>query len=168
MGNIIKPVSQDLLVKLLLPEIKTKGQRYKKFQQILARPVIEGEEIESITSSGYETGQVGRQGAYVVKNLTSAKEEYIVEAKKFHERYCLLCQEDEKWSRYESLGEVWAIEVCNDLLSMLNLNSPFHIMASWESEQYVEYMDFLVTPPTYDEIYRIGRQEFFQTYKLFV
>ncbi len=159
-------LSQSLIINRLLPVFQKIGKRYRKFQQIHARPAQPGEIVVSITSSGMETRNIASDGDFVVKNLTEALELYIVSGSKFSKRYTLDCEMNGEWKRYRPLGEVIAIEVDTGLLTFLEQTSPFLIEAPWGEPQQVELHDFFVTHIDYSEIYRIARREFFQTYKL--
>lgn len=159
-------VSQALLQKLLKSVLKDCGKRYRKFQQILARPAIAGEIVVSITSSGVETRNTACEGDFVVQNHTEAMELYVVAGIKFSKLYSFVSEEDNGWKRYRPHGEVFAIEVGTEILELLERTSPFAIEAPWGEPQRVEIYDFFVTPPDHTEFYRIARKEFFQTYSL--
>jgi hypothetical protein len=159
-------VPQALVQKLLMSVLEEHGKRYRKFQQILARPAEAGEIVVSITSSAVETWNTAREGDFVVQNLTEAMEIYIVSGSKFSKRYTLVGEEDDGWKRYRPHGDVFALEIKTEIMDLLERTSPFVIEAPWGEPQRVELNDFLVTLPDYSEIYRIARQEFFQTYRL--
>ena len=58
------------------------------------------------------------------------------------------------------------IEVGDDLTELLGVGEEFYIMAPWRSEQLAREGDMLVSPlPGLDEVYRIARKEFEETYK---
>jgi hypothetical protein len=77
-----KQAKQDIL-----PRILAKGQHYRKVTQVLARPAIHGERIDTITSDGKETTNVANSGDWVVENQTGAREQYILTEAKFLPRY---------------------------------------------------------------------------------
>jgi hypothetical protein len=168
MSGFQDPVPQAFVRKLLLSLLQERGKRYRKFQQILARPAAAGELVVSITSSGVETKNTACQGDFVVRNLTEAMEAYIVSGNKFSARYTLVAEEGDGWKRYQPRGEVFALEIKAEVIGLLGRTSPFEIEAPWGEPQRAELNDFLVTPPDCSEIYRIARQEFLQTYKLVV
>lgn len=159
-------IPQKDLIKLLMPDLVSNDMHFKKFKSIKARNAVAGEKIVSYTSDGRETEKVARQGEYVVENQTSANELYIVSKEKFEQRYRLKTDLDGTWSEYDPLGEVKAVKVDNELMILLNQKGSFHIYAGWGSPQRVERDDYLVAPlPNPKEIYRIGRQEFEETYQ---
>lgn len=103
----------------------------------------------------------------VVKNLTEAQEKYLVGIAKFPDRYSEVEPVDDTWMRYEPKGEVLAIEISRELTDQLDVREEFYIMAPWGSEQLAGEGDMLVSPlPDLDEIYRIARKEFEETYRL--
>ena len=74
---------------------------------------------------------------------------------------------DEEWKLYNPVGEVMGIEISRDLTTMLGAGEEFFIMAPWGSEQLAREGDMFVSPlPALDEVYRIARKEFDETYKL--
>ena len=168
MSGFEDPVPQAFVRKPLLSLLQERGKRYRKFQQIPARPAAAGEVVVSITSSGVETRNTACQGDFVVRNLTEAMEAYIVSGNKFSARYTLVAEEEDGWKRYQLRGEVFALEIKVEIIGLLGRTSPFEIEAPWGEPQRVEPNDFLVTPPDCSEIYRIARQDFLQTYKLVV
>jgi hypothetical protein len=147
----------------VLPALGRDGAVYRKFQCVLARRAVAGEAVVSVPSDGRETSNVAGEGDYVVRNLTEAGELYIVRAAVFRERYELE-EPSDHWSRYRPLGRVRALEVGDTLLTLLAVRSPFYIEPSWKEPQLVVLGDYLVCPLGANEIYRIARQEFGETY----
>ncbi len=160
-------VPKSKLVSEVLPMIRSRGKHCIKKSQVEARPAEPGERIVSITSDGPETANVAKPGDYVVRNATRSEELYIVSEVTFSKRYDLLEKIDDTWSRYQGKGEVMALEIDDQVLAVIGKNDSFHIMAPWDSSQRANKGDFLVsTMPDLDEIYRIGRQEFEETYQI--
>lgn len=157
-------VSQATLLERVLPALENHGAVYRKFQCVLARSAIAGEVVVSMPSDGRETSNVARDGDYVVMNLTKARELYVVRGGTFRERY-ELDEPSHAWSRYRPLGRVRALEVGDVLLTHLAVRSPFYIEPSWQEPQLVVLGDYLVCPLGANEIYRIARQEFGETYE---
>ena len=168
------PVSQADLMSRVLPLIKTSGQLYKKYQQVHARPAVVGETIVSRPADGEETANVAEQGDVVVRNLTEAKEEYIVpnirkgdEDGKFDKLYSLVEPVDDVWSLFDPKGEVMALEISRELTAQLDVGEEFYVMAPWGSEQLAREGDKFVSPvEKMDEVYRVARKEFSETYRL--
>ena len=161
------PVTQEKLMTELLPLIKRSDARYKKFQKVHARQAVEGETVISETTDGEETTNTAKADDVLVRNLTEAQEEYLVEKTAFDNRYSPLEPVDDEWTLYEPLGEVMAAEITRDVTTMLDVGEEFYIVAPWESEQLARLGDMFVAPlPGLDEIYRIARKEFDETYAL--
>jgi len=150
----------------ILPVICDEGGHYRKFEQVHARPAAEGEVIVSITADGEETRNTAKNSDWVVKNLTAAQEEYILGEKEFARRYTEIGLVDSSWKLYDSKGEIRAIEITQGVTCSLDVDADFQIMAPWGSEQVAREGDYLVSPlPELDQVYRIGRPEFEQTYE---
>ena len=159
-------ISQEKLLSVLGPIIMEKGKIYKKKLIIHARPAITGEMIVSYTSDGRETKNTANTGDFVVENQTAAKEQYIVSKEAFEKRYELLDAIDGQWSRYTPLGRIRGITVDDAVMRTLKQFGTFYIFAPWNEPQKVERNDLLVsTLPDLNEIYRIARQEFEETYQ---
>lgn len=159
-------LSQQDLMQLLQTTFAASGRCCEKTQSVLARPAIDGERIVTVTSSGVETENVAVSGHYVVKNLTSAGEQYIISKETFEDRYQLIGRKDGAWSEYLPVGRIMAIVVSAPVLKTLNMPPSFEIMASWGRLQKVREGDILAIPlPDKGEVYRIDRKEFDQTYR---
>ena len=161
------PLEQSYLLEQLIPEMTRRGQHYRKCKSILARKADPGEKIETFTSTGKETENFAEPGDYVVKSKTKAGEQYIIRQAKFGDRYAFASKVDDVWNEYTPRGEILAILVDSELLERLERDSTFTIMPNWNKPQIVNEGDYLVTPlPAMQEIYRISRPEFEETYKL--
>jgi hypothetical protein len=160
------PVAQEKLMSQVLPIIRNAKKRYRKFQQVHARPAKAGEVIVSKPSDGEETTKTAAPGDVVVKNLTEAKELYLVGEDKFNARYTHVKDLSDGWRLYDPVGEVLCIEISSELTAMLGVGEVFFIGAPWGSEQLALEGDMFVSPlPTLDEVYRVARKEFDETYK---
>lgn len=138
---------------------------YQKYQSVLARRAKEGEKIESITSGGKETVNRARAGDFVVINQTGAREQYVVSPEKFRERYSFWREAPDGYLEYLPKGKVMAIELTDAVLEYLGLPSEFEYEAPWGERGIAQKGDFLVCPTDESEVYRIGRKEFFETYR---
>ncbi len=132
---------------------------YRKNKKVWARPAVIGETITTIVQSGVETAQTVSAPGMVVKNQTKAQEEYFVLEDNFYKLYefdasALPIGE---WSKYTAKGQVNVLKVTKE-------NNPGTFMASWGS-MTCEVGDFLVCPVGGSEVYRIAREEFFETYE---
>lgn len=160
------PGTQETLVRVFLPKLKKVGAIYRKIKPIQARKAQAGEVITSVTQSGEETTNRAGGNDVVARNSTDAKELYIITIDKFRQRYEGADEPGEDWKDYLPLGKVKALEVNQEVMSLLNIGSVFLIEAPWEADQYCEEGDYLVSPlPDLEEVYRIGRAEFDQTYQ---
>lgn len=159
-------ISSEDLNHLFLPVLGAQGGHYRKFTTIRARAALTGETIVTRTNDGKETENTANQDDLVVENDTEAKEQYIVSAKKFANRYQLIRELDELWSEYQAVGEILAIEVDQDTITTLGGDSEAIIEAPWGGTQPVKKGDYLATPlPAKNEIYRIAAEEFAATYQ---
>ena len=121
---------------------------------------------KTYTKDGLETQNVAKEGDYVVKNNTEAKEMYILSEKKFNERYKYKSDLDNEWKVYSPLGRIKALKVNGKVFRVLKIKEKeFYILTSWGEKMIVKRNDFLVTPLDYNEVYRIANKEFFETYE---
>lgn len=161
-----QPVPQQRLMDEVLPLIRDAARKYRKFRQVHARPALPGEVVVSTTSSGEETRNTATRDEVLVKNLTGAREMYLVEKDKFDARYRFVEGVEDEWKLYDPVGEVLAIEISPDLTAMLGVGEELSIVAPWGSEQIARAGDMLVAPlPALDEVYRVARKEFDETYE---
>jgi hypothetical protein len=157
-------VPQHELCAKLLERLLGTGRLYRKTREVNAIQARGGERIVSVTADGRETEKTAATGDYIVENRTGAKERYIVGADKFAERYRRVAALADGWSRYRPTGEVRALEVDTQLLTLLDRPEEFYIEAPWGEAQRVRVGDLLAAPPSGDEIYRIAAAEFRETY----
>lgn len=158
-------ISQIEMSQLFIPYLKKFGKHYIKSKRVWARPAKEGELIQTITSDGLETQNRASKGDFVIKNQTKAGEEYIISGQKFKKRYEFDFELEGDYNSYTSIGTIWAIEVNKEVLSELKLASEFYFQASWGENMIVKECDFIVTQEDFNEVYRIARKEFFETYR---
>ncbi len=158
-------LKQEEIVTILIPILKERGTLFAKFSPITARKAATDEFIQTFTSDGLETENKANEGDFIVKNQTKAGELYIIGAEKFNSRYEYLEAEDETWGKYQPTGKAWGIEVTPELIDELNWTMPYYFTASWGSAMVVKTNDYLVCPLDFGSVYRIARQEFFETYQ---
>lgn len=156
--------SQDELLTKLKPILK-ESQTYEKFKEINAKSAQGGELIKTITTDGLETQNTAKEGDYIVRNTTDAKEMYIIKKAKFEKRYEYKGDIDETWKLYKAVGKIKGIRINDEFLKSFDLEDEFYFMAPWGEEMVVKKGDFLVSPLDYLEVYRIAEKEFFETYK---
>ncbi len=159
-------ISQKELLQQVLPLMKKHGKKYKKFKHVFARKAKDGEVILTITKDGLETSNTASLGDYIVKNQTDAAEMYILTNKKFKARYKYLKRSKNGFSEYFPIGKIHALEMTPTLLAAQSWANEFYFEAPWGEKMVVKENDFLASPPSLNEVYRIARKEFFETYEL--
>ena len=159
-------MTQEEIKTAILPILRKKGKLYRKFKKVWARQSKQRRTVRTVTSDGTETTNVAEKGDYIVKNKTKAKERYVIKPKKFENRYEWERDLKNGYSRYKPTGKVIAIAVTMDLLKHLGEKSSFYFEAPWGSDMIVKKGDYLVCPPEENEVYRIAREEFGETYEL--
>lgn len=156
------PLSQEKAIEKFLPIIEESGSTYNKKTKVKARPAKAGEKIDTFTSDGKETTNTAKEGDYVVKNMTEAGEEYILSAKKLKDRYILL-EDGDPYSIYKATGKVKAKKYISQEFS---LPDTIEFVASWGEKTVLKEGDMIATPlPSKDEVYRIAKKEFEETYE---
>lgn len=158
--------SQEKMKQMVLPLLKTRGKIYQKVQKVFARKAKGKEQITTVTSDGKETVNQAKRGDYIVKNQTNAGEEYILTPVKFKSRYVYKKRSKAGFSEYEPTGRIYAIEVNKRLLKKFGVKTRFYFLAEWGSKMIVKEKDFLACPIDGEEVYRIARKEFFETYQI--
>ncbi len=157
--------SQEKMKQMVLPLLKSKGNIYQKVKKVFARKAKDVERIITTTSDGRETINSAKPGDYIVKNQTGAGEEYILTPSKFRSRYAYKKRSTAGFSEYEPTGRIHAIEVNKRLLKKFGVKLRFYFEADWGSKMIVKEKDFLACPVGGEEVYRIARKEFFETYR---
>lgn len=146
--------------------IKEKGQLYEKFKLVFARIATHEETIVSVTSAGVETKNTAQPGDYIIKNKTEVKEEYVVKASKFDDRYTFCRKMQDDWAEYKPIGSVYALLLSTQVVAAKSWPEHFFITAVWGESQYCTVDDYLACPLDGSEFYRIDQKEFHETYKL--
>lgn len=139
------------------PEIDQRGKIYKKYSLIYAYLAEPNEYIETWTKDGLETTNYAKFGDFVVQNLqTEFQEKYIVSEKMFFERYKYFYNHD-KGAIYMPTGKIKACIYHGEDLEFI---------ANWGRLMALKTGDYIVSPyPGLNEVYRIARQEFMETYE---
>ncbi len=155
-------MTQQEAVYKFMPLLNAFGHFFKKKTTVLARPAVAGERIDTITADGKETTNVAKEGDFVVQNNTEAKEQYILSGEKMKSRYEILEAHKSGWVIYKATGLVRAIEFNS---AILDLPEQMEFEASWGENMVLKEGDLICAPlPTQNEIYRIARKEFNETY----
>jgi hypothetical protein len=150
-------MTQQQMLEVFLPQIEQISHIYGKFSLVLARPALLDEYIETWTADGLETRNYAKNGDFVVKNLqTEFQEEYIVSSSAIYKRYKLFY--------FTENGAVLIPK--GKIKGIVHSGEDFEFIAKWGQLMIVKTGDYLVCPfPECDEIYRIARQEFYETYE---
>jgi MoaA/NifB/PqqE/SkfB family radical SAM enzyme len=150
-------ISQKEFFETYFPYLMEYGFNYFKYSLVLARRAEPGEYIETWTADGLETTNYAKKDDFVVKNLqTEYQEEYIIPSKIFYKRYMKL-YDHEEGSIYKPTGKIKA--------SVFH-GSDTEFVAKWGRLMILKTGDFIVSPcPNFQEVYRIARKEFFETYE---
>jgi hypothetical protein len=150
-------------VQVLFEGAKNAGEveRYVKFQNIDARPAKEGEKIVTNIGKEKETENAAKKGDFVIRAKTKNKEEYIISGDKFHKRYIPAENKEEDkdgFKEYTPIGDCYAFEY---------KGGSFKFEAPWGDDMIIHDGDFLASTgmDKPDDIYRIARNEFHETYK---
>ena len=159
-------ICQNELLNRMEPLMKLNGRPFKKYKNVFAKKATAGEVVHTITKDGLETTNQAKEGDYIVKNQTDAQEMYLISKDKLIVRYDYLQEAEDGFAEYFPTGKVIALELTKVFLVELNLPSEFYFEAPWGEPMVAKENDFLVSPPDQNEIYRIARKEFFETYKL--
>lgn len=158
--------SQNEMKQMVLPLLKSSGKVYQKIKKVFARKAKSVEQITTTTSDGKETINQAKAGDFIVKNQTDAGEEYVLTPLKFRSRYVYKKRSKAGFSEYEPTGRIYAIEVNKRLLKKFGVKLRFYFEADWGSKMVVKEKDFLACPFGGEEVYRIARKEFFETYRV--
>jgi len=159
-----KTVPQAEVLQRVRPLLSSNGQRFRKKTNVLAKRAEGGETIETVTSDGRETTHQAKPGDYLMRNATQAQEMYVVKADYFEERYQFLREAEEGFALYRASGEIDALELSDANLNALGLEAPFQFEAPWGETMVAKTGDYLAVPKGEEEVYRIARREFQETY----
>jgi len=157
-------ITQKEMLAHFCPILEKEGKRYKKKSLIRAKKATPGIEIVTKTSDGRETKNTASEGDWLVENQTSSSELYLVKAETFTKKYQLVQSLERGWGAYQPKGEVLGYQLKNEDLEFFKVSNVLEFQAPWKDTMVVREGDFLVVPPEQDEIYRIAKKEFGETY----
>lgn len=159
----MKKLSQEELQGLYTGAIK---KQYQKSGRFLHRPAKVGETVLTIVSGKLETLKVAGPDEIVVRNISigSSAEMYIMDYKTFTKRYVeentiLYVIDGVTWWGCIAKGQVDAFEYSGETIT---------ITAPWGEDMLCNPGDFIAHPigGKEDDIYRIEKETFNQTYSL--
>lgn len=151
--------NQQEMMREYLPLLDENGWIYDKFTEVEARIAVPGEKVITETSDGKETENIAKPGDFVVRNLTKAREQYILSSEKLAVRYLRIENKETKlpWRRYKAIGSIRAMQYRGESVKFI---------AAWGEEMQLHDGDMLCMPlPKKDEIYRVAAKEFSETYR---
>lgn len=157
-------ITQQEMLAHFLPILENNGKRYKKKSMIRAKKAKPGQLVVTKTSDGDETKNLAQAGDWLVENQTSTNELYLVKSETFKKKYTLVQALEHGWGCYQPKGEILGIVVEVNHLDSFNVSSVMEFQAPWRDTMIVRPGDMLVVPAEKDEIYRIAKKEFGETY----
>ncbi|WPR76958.1 hypothetical protein [Algoriphagus sp. NG3] len=157
-------ITQQEMLAHFLPILEIGGKRYKKKSMIRAKKAQAGQVVVTKTSDGRETQNTAEKGDWLVENQTSSNELYLVKAETFQKKYTLVQSLEKGWGCYQPKGETTGLIVTDEHLEALGATKVLEFQAPWRDTMIVKSGDMLVVPPEKNEIYRIAKKEFGETY----
>ena len=131
---------------------------------VRAKKAQSGQVVITKTSDGSETKNTAESGDWLVENQTSSNEHYLVKAETFKKKYSLVQSLEKGWGCYQPKGETSGMVVSESHLEALGNPNALEFQAPWKDTMIVKPGDMLVVPSEKDEIYRIAKKEFGETY----
>jgi hypothetical protein len=140
-----------------IPCILDEGKVYRKYGLVFVYLASPGQYIETWTADGLETTNYANDGDFVVRNLqTEWQEEYIVSAEVLYKRY--------EFFYFSDHGAVLIPK--GKIKATIHHGEDLEFVAKWGRLMVLKNGDFIVSPyPELNEVYRIARKEFFETYE---
>lgn len=157
-------VTQQDMLAHFLPILEKNGKRYKKKSMVRAKKAQPGLVVITKTSDGEETKNTAEAGDWLVENQTSSNEQYLVKAETFQKKYSLVQSLEKGWGSYQPKGETKGLIVKDTHLEAFGATKILEFQAPWKDTMIVKPGDMLVVPPEKNEIYRIAKKEFGETY----
>ena len=158
-------ITQQEMLNHFLRILDEKGSIYQKKSLIKAKKAVPGVVIITRTNDGDETKNKAEKGDWLVENQTSSSEQYLVKPDVFEKKYTLIQSLENGWGSYQPKGKIIAIEVKIENLSHFTKDEKMEFQAPWKELTLLRVGDFLVVPPEKNEIYRIAKKEFGETYE---
>ncbi|PZX55829.1 hypothetical protein [Algoriphagus chordae] len=157
-------ISQKEMLAHFLPYLEKSGKRYKKKSMVRAKKAQAGLLVVTKTSDGEETKNTAEAGDWLVENQTSTNELYLIKAETFKKKYSLVQSLEKGWGSYQPKGEILGLKVSEAHLEALGATKVLEFQAPWKDSMIVKPGDMLVVPTEKDEIYRVAKKEFGETY----
>ena len=157
-------LTQKDMLAHFLPLLEKGGKRYKKKSLIRAKKAHPGLLVITKTSDGEETQNTAEAGDWLVENQTSTNEWYLVKAETFMKKYNFVQALEQGWGCYQPKGEIRGLVLTKTHFEELEVGKILEFQAPWKDTMIAKIGDMLVVPPEKDEIYRIAKKEFGETY----
>ena len=177
-------VKQAELVEDFIQHLEKGGKYYKsvEIEAIVAKggecvvsfieKVNGAEERDKDQVTAREDWNIAKKGDYIVTNGSRRREQYIVPADTFNNKYELAG--DKKYRPNEN-ARVYALQISAENIRKYKMSAydklisnpmnPIYIEPKWEQSQSLYLDDYLVTPMAKDEVYCIKKEDFEDTYK---
>jgi hypothetical protein len=158
--------TQQEMLAHFIPIFEKSGKRYRKKSLIKAKKAVLGTVVFTKTSDGVETKNVALAGDMLVQNQTSSEEQYLVKAETFESKYEMIDSLGNGWACYKPKGIMIGYELTEEDLKTFGVSERIEFQTPWKDTMFVRKGDFLVTPADQNEIYRVARKEFLESYQL--
>jgi hypothetical protein len=158
-------VSQQNMLDYFLPIFEEKGKNYHKKSLIRAQKAKSGLFVVTKTSDGIETRNTAENGDWLVENQTSSQEQYLVKSNVFESKYEMVESLCNGWACYKPKGVMKTYEFEESDLKYFGVIQRLEFQAPWKETMFVRVGDYLIIPPGNEEIYRVARKEFSETYQ---
>jgi len=158
-------LTQKEMLSHFLPLFEKGGKKYRKMSLIKAKKAVPGSIILTRTSDGIETKNTAEAGDMLVQNQTSSEEEYLVRAETFELKYQMVDSLGNGWACYKPTGIMIGYELSEADLMFFQETDRLEFETPWKDSMSVRKGDFLVVPVAQNEIYRVARKEFLETYQ---
>lgn len=155
---------QDMLIHFL-PIFEKSGKKYRKISLIKAKKAIPGTVVITMTSDGVETKNTALAGDMLVQNQTSSEEQYLVKSETFESKYTMIDSLGNGWACYKPKGIMIGYELTDEDLKSFGVTDRIEFQTPWKDTMFVRNGDYLVTNSGLNEIYRVARKEFLETYQ---
>lgn len=150
---------------ILRPYIEQYASTYRKRTMVTAKLASGGECVATVVEGHVETMNVANKGDYIVTNNTGDRESYILSDTEFNRRYKKIYAIEVDRGIYQIKTTALALEFTAKIIEETNLQSKLYFLAPWGAYQYLEEGDFLLSNHSYENVYRISRAKFFETYE---
>jgi hypothetical protein len=175
--------TQAQTLEMVGPTLLQEGMVYKKTGMAFVKPATPGQVVETVLSGKVETTNIAKEGDWLVRANTAARERYLLPDAKFRQLYLqnpvpfahhqdAAELEAEGFKAFVPCGRIIALQADASFIAQHFPKGKF--IAVWGAEMCVEDGDFLAAPMppanrsmpnlVVTEVYRIEKDAFNQTY----